>query len=202
MRLGSFLSVLFGLLSFSAIAVEVPGGLIRTAEGTKAETYELVLSPVYVMSPSGAYLSSELRYQTNEDFAVGFGFGAGEIGFNFGVNGTWHILPDLDRQPAVGVMGGLYFNRIKPDNHFVFKIAPVVSKTVKVDFGAITPYAGLHISPSFRLNTPSNELSLKTSLGCAFLVEALQGSRLWTEVDLGVANSVHELVVGITYPLP
>lgn len=202
MRLGLLVVSCLVFLSATSLAVDVPGGLIRTAEGTKAETYELVLSPVYVMSPSGAYLSSELRYQANEDFAVGFGFGAGEVGFNFGINGTWHILPDLDRQPAFGVMGGLYFNRLKPDNFFVFKVAPVVSKTVKVDFGAIAPYAGLHISPSFRLSSPANELSLKTSLGCAFLIDALQGSRLWSEVDLGVVNSVHELVVGITYPLP
>jgi len=189
------------LTSFSAYSAEVPGGLTRTAETVKTETAELLLSPSYVMSPTGAYLSSEFRFQSNEDFAVGAGFGAGEVGFNVGGFATWYILPDLSSQPGFALLGGLYFNRLKPYSYFNLKLAPIVSKTVHMDWGTLTPYAGLHITPSFRLSTPANELSLKTSFGSAFAVKSLNGLRFWLEADLGLANSVHEVVIGLTYPL-
>lgn len=197
-----FKHLLLAATCFATIshAVEVPGGLIRTGEGIAPDQYEFLMSPVYVMSPTGAYLASEVRYQANEDFAAGLSFGAGEVGFNIGANGTWYILPDLEGQPALGVMGGLYFNRLKPSNWFVVKVAPVVSKTVKQDWGTLTPYAGIHFTPSFRLGEPYNELSVKTSLGTAFAIKAMNGLRLWGEFDLGVANSVHEVVVGLSYP--
>ena len=190
------------LVSYTAYPAEIPGGLIRTAEPVKADTAELLLSPSYVMSPTGAYLSSEFRYQSNEDFSVGAGFGAGEVGFNIGGFATWYIIPDLQNQPGFALTGGLYFNRLRPFSYFNLKLAPTVSKTVKMEWGNLTPYAGLHITPSFRLSEPpANELSLKTSLGSAFAPKSLNGLRFWAEADLGLANSVHEVVVGVTYPL-
>ena len=195
-----FFAFAAALITLSSQAVEVPGGLLRTGEAIQPNQYEFVMSPIYVMSPTGAYLSSEVRYQANEDFSAGVSFGAGEVGFNLGANGTWFILPDLEGQPALGILGGIYFNRIKPANWFVVKVAPVVSKTVKLDWGTMTPYAGLHMTPSFRLGEPFNELSMKTSLGTSFAVKSMNGLRFWGEFDLGVANSVHELMVGVSYP--
>jgi len=188
------------LVSFAAYTAEVPGGLTRTAEAVKTNTAELQLAPSYVMSPTGAYLTSEFRFQANEDFSVGAGFGAGEVGFNIGGFATWYILPDLSSQPGFALLGGLYFNRLKPNSYFNLKLAPIVSKTVHMDWGTLTPYAGLHITPSFKLTEPANELSLKSSFGAAFAVKSLNGLRFWTEADLGLANSVHEVVIGLSYP--
>jgi len=159
-----------------------------------------VVSPAYVMSPSGAYLNSEIRYQVNEDFGAGFGFGAGEVGYNFGANGTWYVFPDHESQPAVGILGGAYFNRLSLNNYFVVKLAPFASKTAKLPWGSVTPYAGGTLSPSFCLTNPANEISLKASAGMLFAIKSLNGIRFWTEVGLGIANSVHEVVLGLVYP--
>lgn len=189
-------------LSFasSAFGAAVPGGLIRTAESFSVNTYELVLSPAYTISPSGAYLSSEIRYQPTEDLGAGFGFGAGEVGFNFGAYGVWHILPDLSAQPAFSLSGGLYFNRVDLSNYFVVKVTPTVSKTVRASWGKVTPYVGLPMAPSFRLGQADNSFSIKTSVGSEFTFQAWRGVRLWAEMGIGIVNSVHEFSLGFAYP--
>jgi hypothetical protein len=168
----------------------------------KSNTYELLLSPAYDVEAGagGAYLSSAIRYQPNDDFGVGFGFGAGEPGYNFGLNGTWYILPDARSQPAFAILGGLYLNRVSPASYFVVKAVPMVSKGFRVEWGKVTPYAGVHLAPSFRLGTPANLFSMKSSIGSEFQVKALNNLHLWAEVDVGIVESPQEMVFGVSYP--
>lgn len=191
-----------GLCSSSLLfAADVPGGFVNTGDILPTNTYELLISPAYTISPTaGAYLTSEIRYQPNEDFGAGFGFGAGEIGFHFGVHGTWYVSADSANSPAVGILGGLYFDRLNQENYFIVKAAPVISKTLKVAWGKITPYAAMHLTPSFRLGVASNEFAVKTSIGSEFINTNLNGVRLWTELGINIVNDVDEIVVGLSYP--
>lgn len=191
------LSVFFAVPAFCA---DIPGGLLRDGEGQAKNTYEMVLSPSYLLGQGGAYLSSELRYQVGEDIGLAFGFGAGEVGFNFGANATWYIVPDLSSQPAVSVLGGLYLSRIIPDNFLVFKIAPMLSKGYKMDWGKVTPYAGLQLLPSLRLASGPNEFSVKTSMGVEFAISSMNGLKFRTEVGIAILQTYNELAIGISYP--
>ena len=187
-----------------AHATDMPGGLVQISEGLKKETYEFVISPGYVMSPTGAYLSADMRVQPNQDIGAGFAFGAGEVGFHVGAHATWYVLPDVESQPAFSVTGGLYINRLQKDNakdnYFVVKVSPVISKTLPLSWGSVTPYSGLNLAPSFRLDQAQNEFSVKGSFGMMTSIKSLSGIRLWTEFGIGVWNSVHELVFGLSYP--
>jgi hypothetical protein len=191
--------IALSLLSSFAMAVDLPGGISRTAN-TPTNTYELMLSPSYALSPGGAYLSSQFRMQMGDEVGVGLGFGAGELGFNFGGEGVWFIAPDTSSQPAVALVGGMYFNRLNPNNYFQLKVTPIVSKTFKTTFGKVTPYAGMQFSPSFRLNTASNDFSMKISTGAEFAVSQMNGLKLWSEVGFGVLHAINEIVFGISYP--
>ena len=175
---------------------------MRQATQLPVNTYEMLISPSYVVTEKGgAYLSAELRYQPYEAFAAGFGFGAGELGFNFGAHGVWNIAPHLKLVPQVAILGGAYFNRVAGANYFVVKLAPTVSHTFQADWGDVTPYGALALSPSFRLvNTAANLFSIKTSLGAQFAPKGTDGLRIMTEVNLGLLNSTYEIGVGITYP--
>lgn len=187
-------------VSSLAFSAGVPGGLVRSAEGISVNTYELVLSPAYTMQPSGAYLTSEMRMQPGRDFGAGLGFGAGEVGFNFGGYANWYALPDTDYQPAFSLLGGLYFNRVAQANYFVVKVVPTVSKSFRTSFGSVTPYAGLPIAPSFRLGQADNSFTMKASLGTEFRFQSLQGMRFWAEFGVGMMNTPHEIVVAASYP--
>lgn len=194
-----YLSV-FGLLSMVSFASEVPTGLTRSAETLKINTYEFVLSPAYTFKPNGAYLTSEIRYQANEDFGAGMAFGAGEAGFHFGITGMWYVFPDLDSQPGFSVLGGVFMNRVEQANYFAVKVAPMVSKSFKTGFGKVAPYAGLHFTPSFRLGEPENSMGVKATVGNEFMIQGLNGTKLFTEFNLGLSNSPHMISIAMAYP--
>lgn len=188
------------VLSTAAFSADIPGGLARISEGLPNNTYEVVLSPAYTLKPGGAYLTSELRYQANEDFGAGFGFGAGEVGFNFGANGTWYIAPDVDSQPAFSVLGGLYLNRVVDSNYLAIRLVPTISKMIPQYWGKVTPYLSAQMTPSFQLGQADNNFSIRTNVGSLFEFKEMQGLRFFTELGLAVMNSNSEIVFGISYP--
>jgi len=184
-----------------AHATDKPGGLTSTAVGLPTNTYEVLLSPAYALSPGGAYLSSEMRMQPWEDVGLGLGFGAGELGFNVGGNGTWFVSPDLSNQPAFALKGGMYFNRVATANYFVFQVTPMTSKAFHTSWAKISPYAGLPMGPSFALGgLATNQFTMKVSTGVEFDVKSWGGLHLWTEFGFGILHSVHEIVFGVSYP--
>jgi hypothetical protein len=192
------LAFVVGTASFAA---DIPGSHMRTATQLPVNTYEMMISPAFVMGGKGAYLSAEIRYQPYEVFQAGFGFGAGELGFNFGVHGVWNILPQLKLVPQVAILGGMYFNRVEGNNFFVVKVAPTISHTFQFEWGDLTPYGAMSLAPSFRLvEAASNQFSMKMSLGNQLNLKGTDGLRIMTEFSLGVLNSTYEVGVGITYP--
>lgn len=192
------------VVSSIGFAMEKPGGFNQIAVNSTAGTYEVLLSPSVTLNPDGAYLSSELRYQASEDIGVGFGFGAGEVGYNFGGHGIWYVLPDTGDQPAFAVLGGLYINSVRRNgdsrSYVLLKFAPTVSKSFASNWGKVTPYGAFHFTPSFGLNSVPSEVSLKATAGTQFLINSLGGVKLWGEFGLGIARSAHEVALGISYP--
>jgi hypothetical protein len=172
---------------------------MRVAEQSSPYTYELLLAPS-ISFPGLAYLNSEIRYQASEEIGVGFGFGSGELGFNFGPNMVWNVIPDTSTQPAFALAGGIYLNRVMGQNFFVVKINPMISKVIRIDAEKIIPYAGLSFSPSFALTMPQTQFGIKTTIGTQLEFSGMGGMRLWAEFGLGVVNSFHEIVIGLSYP--
>ncbi len=200
----NFLLLAIATLTLSAqvYGVDRPGGLVSTATSIPKNTYEVILSPAYAVSPGGAYLSSELRMMPWDDVGLAFGFGAGELGFNIGGNGTWFVSPDVaGGQPAFAVQGGLYFNRVASLNYFVLQVTPKTSKTFQTSWAKITPYAGLPLGPSFALGgAATNQFTMKASTGVEFAMKDWGGLHVWTEFGFGILHSVHELVLGVSFP--
>ena len=56
------------------------------------------------------------------------------------------------------MMGGMYMNRLSGQNYFALKIAPMISKAYAMEWGRLTPYAALTLTPSFRLGEAANGL--------------------------------------------
>ena len=55
----------------------------------------------------------------------------------------WVPFPDLDTQPAIGIMGGVSFSGNHGYSSFSALIKPFISKTYEFEFGHFTPYGGL-----------------------------------------------------------
>lgn len=195
-----FLTLSLVLLSGVSFALDIPGGMNKSTEMLQADTYEMMISPGYTFKPSGAYLATEVRYQASQEFGTGFGFGAGEVGFNFGLTGTYHILRDDGARPGVAFTGGLHFNRLDQANYFALRLSPMLSKNFGTSFGRVTPYAALHFTPNFRLGEPENNFALKGSVGSEFMVKEWNDIRLIAEVGIGMASSNSEIMLGVAYP--
>ena len=185
-----------------AFAVDIPGGQTETAESLPANTYQLLLSPAYLLNEGGAYLSGKIRYQPNDRFGVGFvfGSGSGELGFQFGVEGIWHAFPQSRYQPAAALHVSGHFDRVARANFFALEVAPIVSQRFHTLFGELTPYGGLRITPSFGIGQPLNQISLKTSVGGEWVISGTEGLQVWSEVGIALVNSLDEIVVGLSYP--
>ena len=187
------------LVTSLAMAADLPGGLIRTADNS-INKFEMVLSPSVDLSPGGAFLSSEFRYQATEDVGLGLGFGAGELGFNFGANAIWYISPDLPSQPAFAILGGVYFNQLSSLDYLLLRVTPIVSKSVKTQWGSVSPYAGLQLAPSVGFGMANSDFGIRASMGAQFTFTSLHGVQLWSEFGLGLFHSNHEIVIGMSYP--
>ncbi len=189
------------LVSLSqGLASDIPGGNIRDAEGLVPRSFEIVMSPAVVFADGGMYLNTELRYQATEDIGAGAAFGAGELGFNFGGYAMWYMLPDMGSQPAVGLLGGLFFNQVASEDYFLFRISPVVSKHLATNWGGLTPYLSAQISPAFSFGTVPNIFSMRMSMGSLVTINSFNGLRLWAEVGLGIVNSFNEIALGVSFP--
>lgn len=197
----SFLILIIIFVSYMAVAMDKPGGIARTAESQPVGTYEVLLSPAITLNYAGAYLASELRYQPNDDVGVGLGFGAGQAGFHVGGQGVWYIAPDLETQPAFALVGGAYFSRFDQSDYFLVKFTPMVSKQINTSWALVTPYAGVTLSPIFRMASSQTLVGMKLSAGAETRLHNWKGIRLWAEMGVGVLNAVSEIVFGLSYPV-
>lgn len=191
---------LLALFSHGIFAADVPGGMLRDAEGLPSRNFEVVLAPEYIFSAKAMYLTSELRYQLNEDVGFGAAFGSGELGFHLGGYANWFLIPDLETQPAVSILGGMYVNKVNGSDYFVLTISPTVSKRFTTRWGGLTPYWGLSFAPSFSLAQAPNAFSVRSSIGTQVQINALQGMRLWAELGLGLVKSYDQLSLALSYP--
>jgi hypothetical protein len=196
------LAFVLAIYSFSLTcrAVDLPGGMLRTAENLPPTTYEMLISPSYIFSTKGAYLTSELRYQPVEAFAVGGSFGAGVPGFNVGANAVWYPFAHSNIEPELSLLGGLYFNRVDSNDYFLIRLAPTISKTYFSGWGEVIPYASVQLTPSFRMDKAETQASLKAALGTQLSLRVLEGLRFTTELGFGLVHSQYNLAVALSYP--
>lgn len=188
------------IVAFSLVAEgrDVPGGFLTNAEKRDLYAYEMVLSPTVMLSPSGAYLTSQVRYQAFERLGTGFGFGAGELGFNFGGNAVYYLEIDKDL-PSIALLGGLYFNRVENNNYAVFRFVPTVSKEFGFSWGKVTPYGALQIAPAVGLGT-AGTFGMRADAGTKIAFQELPSLQFWAELGVGVTKSVSQIALGVSYP--
>ena len=131
---------------------------------------------------------------------MGFGFGAGELGFNFGVNAVWHLIPAKDSDLEFAVIGGVYFNDFAENNYFVPRVVPTLSQTFFTTWGQVSPYVGVSMAPAFRLGPADSLFASRAAGGVQLVFRRMDGLRILTEMGLNLSNSNHQISVGISYP--
>lgn len=117
-----------------------------TGDVLKAGHYESSLEAQFVTTDgSGANLVGRFDMPVQDDSSARVMLGAGTVDFHMGGFYKYVPYPDTDKQPAIGLIGGVLYARNEGNNYMTVRIAPIVSKAFHVDFGTLTPYASLPI---------------------------------------------------------
>jgi hypothetical protein len=129
--------------------------------------------------------------------------GLGETDFQAGGFLKWVPIPDVDNQPAVGVMfGGLIAtytaDRIN-STEFAARAYPFVSKKFDVEFGQLTPYASLPLG--VRNFDGDSSSTSQMILGSRFIHPDMAGAQWFAELGFDFHKAPGYVSFGATFPL-
>ncbi len=182
------------LLSHTALAYLSVG---ETAEILPEGFYKLGLQPQLILSDNsgfnmGVYFDTYLAESLNGRVEIG----GGKTDFWTTASVKWVPIPDVDRQPALGIRGGLIYARSDSSNFYNFQITPIVSKKADTRYGEMVPFVALPIT---FLNTNSKSL---VATQFAIGAEWFQNKEInyGGELDMNMSNSFTSISAFISFP--
>ena len=141
-------AVLFGLISFGANAFGYQS-LIATGDMLTPGEYAASLETQFVtQNNSGANLVGRFDGAYNRDLNYRAEVGFGSTDFHMGGLVKWVPYPDVEKQPAIGLMGGIGYAQYEDNTEISIKVYPLISKRFIIDIGEIVPYASLPVGIS------------------------------------------------------
>lgn len=182
------------LLSQTATAYLSVG---ETAEILPEGFYKLGLQPQLILSDSsgfnmGVYFDTYLADSLNGRVEIG----AGKTDFWTTASVKWVPIPDVDRQPALGIRGGLIYARSDSSNFYNFQITPIVSKKADTRYGEMVPFVALPIT---FLNTNSKSLvATQFAIGAEWFQN--KDVNYGGELDMNMSNSFTSVSAFISFP--
>ncbi|MBS1983161.1 MAG: hypothetical protein JST16_03230 [Bdellovibrionales bacterium] len=127
--------------------------------------------------------------------------GTGSIDFQGGALAKFNLLPDLDNQVGLAFLGGLsYLHDSVGDvslSGVLLSLGVLVSKTFKVDFGAISPYAAYQFEPFFWEQETIYPHTLV--LGTKWDPASAAPWGFYSELSISLHRSVYGLSVGLSH---
>ena len=169
----------------------------ETAEILPEGFYKLGLQPQLILSDSsgfnmGVYFDTYLAESLNGRIEIG----GGKTDFWTTASVKWVPIPDVDRQPALGIRGGLIYARSDSSNFYNFQITPIVSKKADTRYGEMVPFVALPIT---FLNT-----NTKSTVATQFAIGAewFQNKEInyGGELDMNMSNSFTSVSAFISFP--
>lgn len=133
-------------------------------------------------------INDELGWKAHAGFGTTDGFVGGYV--------KWIPYPDLEKQPAVGLIGGVQYARYSGLDELSLRIHPLVSKQFNVDLGEVTPYASLPLG--LRSLDGETDLVMQLALGSEFRPMAWENIRVLAELAFDVRKSFSYFLVGAT----
>ena len=187
-----FLSAL--LLSRTSLAYLTIG---ETAEILPAGFYKLGVQPQLILSEGGglnvgAYFDTYLADSLNGRVELG----GGKTAFWASASVKWVPIPDVDRQPAIGLRGALMYARDVDSNFYNIQIAPIISKKADTRYGEMVPFVALPVT--FINSNSKGIVATQFAVGA----EWFQNKEInyGAEIDLNMNNSFTAVSAFISFP--
>ena len=140
-----------------------------------------------------------------DDLSLRASLGLGSA-FMAGSSIKWVPFPDYDKQPAIGLRGGLYYAYARHDkgqaqgHQIALRIEPLVSKHFDTKWGDLWPYAALSTGITSASTNGEPRTPTRILTGTEAKIDVLDGLHLIGEFGLAVGNDAnHFVALGGTY---
>src|SRR3989344_9146395 len=123
--------------------------------------------------------------------------GGGETEFWTAGTVKWVPIPDVDKQPAVGIRGGFSYARDSGADLYHLLIAPIISKKADTRYGEMIPFIALPISIPVIDTKVNNTTGTQLAIGAEwFYADVNYG----LELDLNLGRSFSAISAFISFP--
>lgn len=170
----------------------------ETAELLPPNYYLLGLEPQAVISEGGgfnlgAFFDSHVTDAVNGRISIG----AGSNDFWVGGSLKWVPIPDVDRQPAIGIRGGLSYSRDEKLNYINAQVTPIVSKKTSTEYGDMIPFVALPIT-WVKPSSGDSYIASQFALGAEWYSDEF--AHIGAEVDINLSKSLSSVSAFISFP--
>jgi hypothetical protein len=171
---------------------------LDTGEVIQPEHYRAMLMPQLIFDKiEGTNVLAAFDTGIAEDQQIRGFLGIGEIDFQVGANYKWVPFPDVEGQPAIGLIGGIQWMKIADDNLLSLRVGPLVSKKVETEVGDFTPYASLPIGLTDYKN--STYMPIQFAAGTEWRTLQFDQLTFMTELGLNITKAYSYLALGVLY---
>jgi hypothetical protein len=111
----------------------------------------------------------------------------------------WVPVPDLEKQPAIGVVAGGLLASYASNTEMSLRLSPFISKSYETDLGKLTPYL------SFPLGLKNYDGESSTTaqfvLGSRLIHPEMAGAHYFLELGFDIDDAPTFIGIGATFPL-
>ncbi|MCO5113771.1 MAG: hypothetical protein M9899_06315 [Bdellovibrionaceae bacterium] len=141
--------------------------------------------------PGGINFAGHVYLPINSAWNLRLHAGTGQTEFNAGGGVKWIPIPDINHQPAIGAIMEVEW---ASDNNFdvlYTRFAPLISKSFRWEYGAMSPYAAIPIGIYYMLDADHDktDIFLQLALGVELDLEAFDNFTIVGEGGFDLKDS-------------
>lgn len=127
---------------------------LESGEMVPVQHYRVGFIPQLITNDSsGVNVDATIDTGWNDSMSSRFQIGTGKMDIHLGGHFKFVPIPDVDRQPAIGVRGSAWYARYKDESYTTWSVAPFLSKKVATDIGLLVPYIAIPFNYTFNKNS-------------------------------------------------
>ncbi len=180
--------------------------IINTGSITEKGSYKLG-SELQILTdePSGGNILLFIDLPTNsQSLDYRFKFGTGATDINFGFAAKWIPVPDLQNQPALGAILDVDWISDNDFDFLTFRVAPLISKSFKWEYGAMIPYAAIPLGGRQILSSTTGDkfdFFAQLSFGVELDFEAYENLTFFGEAGFDIEESITYFSIAARYKM-
>lgn len=135
--------IILGIITFSSIS-QAYMSLMTTGDMVEANQFQALGYLEHIFNRyDGTNINARGTMGINDELSGDIELGLGELDIMIGAFAKWVPIPDHDKQPAIGIRGGISY--IDEDSFTQTSITamPFLSKSFNTEYGKYTPFGGI-----------------------------------------------------------